>query len=62
VENQVAKEALESQMITLKETFAEQGLKVDAVEVTVSDFGLEHQNREAEQEQQRQASGKLPPV
>jgi len=58
VENQVAKEALESQMITLKETFAEQGLKVDAVEVTVSDFGLEHQNREAEQEQQRQASGK----
>ena len=58
VENQIAKEALESQMITLKETFAEQGLKVDAVEVTVSEFGLDHHNREASQEQQKHASEK----
>lgn len=40
VENQVAKEALESQMIHLKEAFNEQGLKVDEVEVTVAEFGL----------------------
>lgn len=46
VENQVAKEALESQMIQLKETFAEQGLKVDAVEVTVAEFGLKKENQQ----------------
>ena len=40
VENQMAKEALESQMIHLKEAFNEQGLKVDEVEVTVAEFGL----------------------
>ena len=51
VENQMAKEALESQMITLKETFQEQGLKVDAVEVTVSEFGLDQQNRQDQQDQ-----------
>ena len=46
VENQMAKEALESQMIQLKETFAEQGLKVDAVEVTVAQFGLKKENQQ----------------
>ena len=49
VENQMAKEALESQMIHLKETFAEQGLKVDAVEVTVSEFGLKKENEQQEE-------------
>ena len=49
VENQMAKEALESQMIQLKETFAEQGLKVDAVEVTVSEFGLKKENEQQEE-------------
>ena len=52
VENLMAKEALESQLMTLKETFAEQGLKVDAVEVTVSEFGLNQENRQAQQDQQ----------
>lgn len=46
VENQIAKEALESQMIQLKESFAEQGLKVDAVEVTVAEFGLKKENQQ----------------
>lgn len=46
VENQMAKEALESQMIQLKETFAEQGLKVDAVEVTVAEFGFKKENQQ----------------
>jgi flagellar hook-length control protein FliK len=56
VENEAAKAALESQMITLKETFEEQGLKVDAVEVTVSEFGLDHQDRENQQQQQKPGS------
>ena len=55
VENQMAKEALESQMITLKETFEEQGLKVDAVEVTVSEFGLDHQERQDQHDQKNGA-------
>lgn len=57
VENQMAKEALESQMITLKETFDEQGLKVDAVEVTVSEFGLKRDNGQPQQEQAGKKSG-----
>lgn len=40
VENQLAKEALESQMTTLKDNLSEQGIKVDAIEVTVADHGL----------------------
>lgn len=54
VENQMAKNALESQMITLKETFAEQGLKVEEVEVTVAEFGLKKEN----QQQQEEAGGR----
>lgn len=46
VENEMAKQALESQMITLKQNFQEQGLKVDAVEVTVSNFNLESESQE----------------
>lgn len=49
VENQMAKNALESQMITLKETFAEQGLKVEEVEVTVAEFGLKKENQEQQE-------------
>lgn len=49
VENQMAKEALESQMIQLKESFVEQGLKVDAVEVTVAEFGFQKENQQQEE-------------
>lgn len=49
VENQMAKNALESQMITLKETFAEQGLKVEDVEVTVAEFGLKKENQQQQE-------------
>ncbi len=37
-QTQVAKEAIESQIVTLQESLDNQGLKVDAIEVTVSDF------------------------
>ena len=49
VENEIAKEALESQMITLKETFAEQGLKVEEVEVTVGEFSMKKENEQQEE-------------
>lgn len=42
VQNQVAKEALESQITVLRENLESQGLKVDAVEVNVSEFGFKH--------------------
>lgn len=55
VENQMAKEALESQMITLKQSFEEQGLKVEAVEVTVSEFGLQQEGRQSENGEESKA-------
>lgn len=58
VENLMAKEALESQLVTLKQTFEEQGLKVDAVEVTVSEFGLNQENHEAQQQQKNGAKNR----
>lgn len=45
-QTQVAKEAIESQMTALRDSLAEQGIKVEVIEVTVSEFGFE-QNREA---------------
>lgn len=57
VENQVAKEALESQMLTLRQSFEEQGLKVDAVEVTVSDFGLKQDQEQAQAQSGQHGSG-----
>ena len=50
VENEMAKQALESQMLTLKQNFQEQGLKVDAVEG--------QQMAENGQSEQRQSGGR----
>ena len=44
VENDLAKEAVESQMIILKENLAEQGIKVDTIDVTVGGYTF-NQNR-----------------
>ena len=41
-ENEAVRAALESQMITLKQNFEEQGIKVQAVEVTVASHAFEH--------------------
>lgn len=61
VQNQMAKEALESQITVLKENLESQGLKVEAVEVNVSEFGFKHPgdsgNNQFEQ-QQKKAPGK----
>lgn len=38
VQNELAKEAVEGQLITLKETLAEQGIRVETIEVTVAGY------------------------
>lgn len=43
-QNEAVKEAIESQMQVLKDNFMNQGLKVEAVEVTVSNFSFEGQS------------------
>ena len=56
-ETEMAKHALEGQMQQLRETLGEQGLKVDEVEVTVSnfDFSQSSQANAEEQKQQQQS-------
>lgn len=58
VENQMVKEALESQMISLKESFDEQGLKVEAVEVTVSEFSLKKENGQEQGQPGKRSGGR----
>lgn len=58
VQNDVAKEALESQMQTLKENFNLQGLKVDTVEVTVSNLPFSQDNMPEGSKEQHKSSGK----
>lgn len=64
VENQLAKEALESQMTTLRESFNEQGIKVEAIEVMVAEQGLSqdqfsNQNGEGSFQNQNKRRGNL---
>lgn len=55
-QNEVVKAAIESQLIQLKEQFNEQGIKVNAVEVTVANYEAQQQfsgnEKEAGEEQQ----------
>ncbi len=53
-ENQIAKEALESQMQVLKDNLNNQGVKVEAIEVNVSQFGFK-QNTESGADAQSQS-------
>ena len=57
-ENEAVKTALESQLIQLKENFAQQGLKVESVEVNVSAQGFERSLDQQEQEQNRSADSR----
>lgn len=57
-QTETAKEAIESQMASLRESLQNQGIKVEAIEVTVSEFGFERdgnakQNNEGESGRQR---------
>lgn len=44
-QNQVTKEALESQMQTLRETLNSQGIKVEAIEVNIESFAFDEKNQ-----------------
>lgn len=60
-QNEAVKAVLESQMIQLKESFAEQGVKVDAVEVTVQTHQFEQnleQGRGRQSAEQSNGQGK----
>lgn len=59
-ENQVSKEALESQLQILKDNIEAQGVKVEAIEVTVSSFSFsDSKNAETDaNEQPRKSSGR----
>lgn len=54
VQNESCREAIESQMHTLRETLSQQGIKVDSIEVTVSANAFE-QNAQADQENQTES-------
>lgn len=61
VQNEIVKEALENQTIQLRENMNQQGIKVEAVEVTIASHEFErnleqNQQRSAQDEQREQAS------
>lgn len=58
VQNSVAKEAIESQMQILKDNLNHQGVKVEAIEVTVSNFTFSEGNETFKEEQERKHSEK----
>lgn len=57
-QNEAVKAALESQMIQLKENFAEQGVKVEAIEVTVQTHEFEQNLEQGRERGQEQTSAK----
>lgn len=61
-ENEVVKEALESQMIQLKETFKEQGVRVEAIEVTVQTGGFEKNLEQGGQNRPGESNDNRPQV
>ncbi len=60
-QNEVTREAIENQMVQLKETLQEQGIKVEAIEVTIASHEFERnleQNQPGHQEQQSEGNPK----
>lgn len=55
-ENEIARQALEGQIQQLRENLGEQGLKVDEVEVSVSNFDFSHSNQANAEEQKQHHS------
>lgn len=60
VQNETAKEALEGQMITLKDSLAQQGIKVESIEVTIAGYSFEQNGRSDEQENMQQGKSQSP--
>lgn len=60
VQNDLAKEAIEGQLITLKDTLDQQGIKVDTIDVTVASYTFDQQSPSDNTEQgtnRKQRSG-----
>ncbi len=55
-QNEIAKEAIESQMHILRDSLSNQGIKVDAIEVTVSDFGFQQESKMSQEGNQQNDS------
>ena len=55
-ETRVAKEAIESNLIQFKEQLVEQGIKVDTIEVTVSDFAFNKNGSSGQNEENGKAN------
>lgn len=58
VQNEMVKEAVEVQMIALKETLEQQGIKVEAIEVTVAGHTFEQKNPSDEANQTQEKKNK----
>ena len=62
-QTQIAKEAIESQMAALRESLQNQGIKVEAIEVTVSEFGFERNEENGQrgngEPEKKRKSGKI---
>ncbi|SFP45927.1 flagellar hook-length control protein FliK [Butyrivibrio proteoclasticus] len=59
-QNELVKEAVESQMVALQQKFDEQGVKVTAIEVTIASHAFEQNLEQNKQEQEfEQAQGKF---
>jgi flagellar hook-length control protein FliK len=54
VQNELAKEAVEGQMITLKETLDQQGIKVESIDVTVASYTFDQKGQSDEANQMMQ--------
>lgn len=57
VQNEISREAIESQMQTLRDTLTQQGIKVDAIEVTVSANSFEQNSNESSNSQAETQKG-----
>lgn len=59
VQNDLAKEAIEGQLITLKDTLAQQGIKVETIDVTVAGYTFDQNSPSdnAEQKMHKKQSG-----
>ena len=56
-ENELSKEAIESNLVQFKEMLQEQGLKVDTIEVTVGNFEFDKNNQAGESSQEEKKNG-----
>ena len=62
-QNEIVKEAVESQMMTLQQKFSEQGIKVTSIEVTIASHAFEQNLQQNDQNggyEQQQSKGRRP--